>query len=213
MPANNTGRVIRDLAAEYPRHIGWLISPDGWRGVPRSMPYALDNGAYGAFWHGVPWKPKPFLGLLSKAAARHTPPLWVVVPDAVGNRESTLSLWVTWFSVIERLLPGVPLAFAVQDGILPHEVPEQAVVIFVGGSTRWKWSTLRTWTANFPRVHVGRVNTEGQLWRCHEAGVESCDGTGWMRGGRQRLEGLRRYLSLSGDSGREQLSLWPERQR
>jgi hypothetical protein len=31
----------------------------------------------------------------------------------------------------------------------------------------------------------------------HEAGAESCDGTGWMRGGEERIEELERFLSLS----------------
>jgi hypothetical protein len=31
----------------------------------------------------------------------------------------------------------------------------------------------------------------------HDAGAESCDGTGWMRGGEERLEDLERYLRLS----------------
>jgi len=57
--------------------------------------------------------------------------------------------------------------------------------------------TLRQWTAAFPRVHVGRVNTERLLWIAHYAGAESCDGTGWFRGDQQQLAGLLRYLEKS----------------
>jgi hypothetical protein len=76
-------------------------------------------------------------------------------------------------------------------------VPSGADVIFVGGTTEWKWRNLRQWTDNFPRVHVGRVNSEKLLWAAHEAGAESCDGTGWMRGGEERLADLWRYLAQS----------------
>ena len=32
-----------------------------------------------------------------------------------------------------------------------------------------------------PRVHVGRVNSVHRLRECFAAGIESVDGTGWMR--------------------------------
>jgi len=62
-------------------------------------------------------------------------------------------------------------------------------------------------TAAFPRVHVGRINGEKGLWECHEAGAESCDGTGWFRGGNtegnKQLQMLLRYLEES-TNGRKQ---------
>lgn len=92
---------------------------------------------------------------------------------------------------------GYRLAMAVQDGMTADDVPPDAAVVFVGGSTEWKWRNLRHWTTSFPRVHVGRVNTEKYLWRAHEAGAESCDGTGFFRGRREQLDGLIRYLEQS----------------
>lgn len=87
-----------------------------------------------------------------------------------------------------------------------EDVPTDADVIFVGGSTDWKWKNLYEWTKNFKRVHVGRVNSERLLWIAHEAGAESCDGTGWVRGGEERLEELHRYLQQStGGDNRPQL--------
>ena len=75
---------------------------------------------------------------------------------------------------------GWPLAFAVQDGMVPADVPSAANVVFVGGTTEWKWNTVATWAAAFPRVHVGRVNGHA-IWECDRLGVESIDGTGWFR--------------------------------
>ena len=86
---------------------------------------------------------------------------------------------------------------AVQDGMEPGDVPAEAGVVFVGGSTEWKWRTVRDWCDAFDRVHVGRVNTNGKLWECHEAGAESCDGTGWFRGDQRQLRGLIAYLERS----------------
>lgn len=56
----------------------------------------------------------------------------------------------------------------------------------------------------FPRIHVGRVNTERMLWMAHEAGAESCDGTGWFRGDKAQLAGLMRYLDDSTNGVRDQ---------
>jgi hypothetical protein len=41
----------------------------------------------------------------------------------------------------------------------------------------------------------------------HEAGAESCDGTGWMRGGEERLADLWLYLEQAAKGERPQLEL------
>jgi hypothetical protein len=134
---------------------------------------------------------------LLHTASRHPRPLWVVVPDVVADREATLEKWAAWSPRVREVLPHVPLAFAVQDGMTPADVPTDADVVFVGGTYNWKWRNLTTWTGNFPRVHVARVNGEKNLWQCYEAGAESCDGTGWMRCGEERIAELERFLRLS----------------
>lgn len=190
----------------YPNRLGWLMSPDGWRNPPSWMPYALDNGAFGAWKNGTVWDEGIFIELLQKARYAN-PPLWVVVPDVVMNKEETLWKWDEWLPKIRGVLPRVKLAFAVQDGMTQSDVPREASVVFIGGSTEWKWSTLRIWTGNFPHVHVARVNSERMLWMADEAGAVSCDGTGWMRGGEQRLSELARYLELSSGQGRSQITM------
>jgi len=201
MPSNNSGIEIGYLAGKFHGRIGWLISPEGWRKPPAWMPYALDNGAFGAWINKRAWNPRDFLNLLEKSKTAHQP-LWIVVPDVVADAEATLISWQEWSPQVRAARPNTPLAFAVQDGMTPYHVPKDAEMIFIGGTTKWKWHNLRTWTDNFPRVHVGRVNSERLLWMAHEAGAESCDGTGWMRGGADRLYELRRYLeqSTNGDN-------------
>lgn len=65
MPSNNTGATVRALADRFPGRLAHLISPGGWR-VPL-LPYALDNGAFGAFVRQEPFDGEAFLGLCDRA--------------------------------------------------------------------------------------------------------------------------------------------------
>lgn len=179
------------VAGKYPGKLGLLISPDGWRRPPEVAPYALDNGAYGAWANERPWDESSFYAMLAEAK-NYQKPLWVACPDKVADRDETLRLWPEHSERISDL--GFIPAFVAQDGMTPADVPAGAEVVFIGGSTEWKWKNIRAFAFACPRVHVGRVNSYEGLWICHDLGVESCDGTGWMRGGIKRLEPLMRYL-------------------
>lgn len=191
MPTNNTGAKVRDLFERFPGRIGHLMSPDGWR-EPWGE-YALDNGAFGAWKNGERWKRVPYLSLCEKAVALGRAPRWIVVPDAVGDRDQTLKLWGDWASTLTKWY-GFPLAFAVQDGMTEGDIPAEADVLFIGGTTEWKWTNLPRWCAMGRRVHVGRVNSPRALRRCAELGVESVDGTGWTRGNQDQWNGLVAFL-------------------
>lgn len=209
MPSNNSGIQVGYLCGKYPGRIGWLIGPGGWLVPPSWMPYAIDNGAYGAWANNRPWDEGEFIKLLERVrvnSLRCHFPLWVVVPDVVADREGTLRMWEKWSPIVAHMLQGTELAMAVQDGMTPEDVPENATVVFVGGTTEWKWRYLRMWTDSFPRVHVARVNSERTLWMAHEAGAVSVDGTGWVRGGEERLAELEHYLHES-THGRKQMIL------
>lgn len=190
MVTNNTGAKVRALFDQHPKRIGHLMSPGGWR-TPWGE-YALDNGAFGA-WRGQrQWDEVAYHGLCEKAQRHGHPPRWIVVPDVVANREATLKRWVEWAPRLRGF--GWPLAIAVQDGMVAADIPPDADVLFVGGSTKWKWVSLPMWCGTGLRVHVGRVNSPRALWRCHDLGVESVDGTGWVRGCRKQWQGLVDYL-------------------
>lgn len=190
MPANVTRPLVREWAEKYPDSLGNLFSPRETRSPLPGVPFALDNGAFIAWRNGTPWSADDFRALV----ARYAPlaPSWILVPDVVTDRAATLDAWDRWAD--ELRATGCPLAFALQDGMTPDDVPRDADVVFLGGSTYYKRATLNLWAQHFPRVHVGRINTEKWLWRCHAAGVESCDGTGWFRGRRAQLEGLVSFL-------------------
>jgi hypothetical protein len=192
MVSNHTGIKTGYLAGLFPGKIGHLFSPRGKRGPYRFMPYGLDNDAFNLRDN---WDEAAWLDLLEWASNSGQDPRWALVPDVVGDREETLARWGKYAGRTRHF--GWPLAFAVQDGMTKDDVPSDAEVVFVGGSTEWKWATMEEWCYEFPRVHVGRVNSYSALWKCHLAGAESCDGTGWMRGCRKQYNGLLQYLSES----------------
>lgn len=210
MLANNSGAEARTLAAAFPDRIGHLYGPDGWRGPFQEFPHALDNGSWPAFKNGVRWDAAPMLALWDKAARSAIRPRWGAVADVVGNRVRTLALWRRWSPYLQRRY-GWPLAFVVQNGMTASDLPpvSEAAVLFVGGSTEWKRETTAYWCHHHPRVHVGRVNGERDLWRYHLAGAESCDGSGWFRGDRRQLDGLWYYLADSSGRAHDRGPLQP----
>ncbi len=193
MLANTTGVRTGYLAGKFPGKIGHLFSPGAQRGPYEFIPYSLDNGAYSAFLSGAEWDESKWFALLEWTKLNGQKPLWVLVPDVVGDRQGTLDRWHKYAPIARRY--GWPLAFAVQDGMTPEDVPSDADVVFVGGNTEWKWRTVAMWCKAFQHVHVGRVNEYRRLWQCFLLGVKSVDGTGWLRdiGGRQ-YRGLVAFL-------------------
>jgi len=203
MPSNNTGFECGFLAGKHEGRIGHLHSCDSLVEPRLRVPWALDNGVFGAWQSGREWSEEPLFRFLDRYS--DWKPMWVVCPDWVADRELTLRRWVDFSPALRAF--GVPLAFVVQDGMTVSDVPKDADIVFVGGTTSWKWRSLREWTGAFPRVHVGRVNTERLLWMAHDAGAESCDGTGWFRGDKAQLNGLSRYLHQSAKGNRPQLNI------
>lgn len=210
MPSNNSSMHLGWLAGKYEGLdlLGWLLSPAGWRTPHRWMKYACDNDRFGAAVEGKPWDEVAYERMLVNVATMirmGRPPLWLLVPDVPFNREGTLFEWERWAPRLKTY--GVPLAFAVQDGMTQRDVPADAKVIFVGGSTEWKWGTVLQWCKDNARVHVGRVNSYRLLWSAKDAGAESCDGTGWFRGRAEQLAELELFLHEMKHGGRPQIRL------
>tara|TARA_Y100000310_G_scaffold303747_1_gene342340 strand:- start:62 stop:667 length:606 start_codon:yes stop_codon:yes gene_type:complete len=145
--------------------------------------FILDNGAYVAWKNNTEWDEKSWLRLAQKVSEKDRVQ-WAVVPDVVTDREATLRSYQRWAGFMKYQL-GFRLAMAVQDGMTPTDIPTDdgdsigPDIIFVGGSTEWKWKSLRTWTAAFDRVHVGKANTLRQLTAAYDAGADSVDGSGF----------------------------------
>lgn len=194
MPANNSKWCVHYWQGLY-GGLGHLYSPGSHKGPWPHLPYALDNGAFPAWTNGTEWDEAAWMSHLDFYLRQEQQPIWILVPDVVADKTATIAKWNHYEPRI-RSHWHIPLclAFAVQDGMQPGDVPKGVEVVFVGGTTDWKWGTIDMWCAEFPRVHVGRVNGYDGLVRCAIAGAESCDGTGWFRGDKRQLAGLQRFL-------------------
>jgi len=165
---------------------GWLISQPiaktNIKDYNDIMPYALDNGRFACWSAGKEWDVGAYMEMLDHCKLLPVKPIWAIVPDVVADKNATLEDWKKWSEIIKSKY-RYKLAFAVQDGMTKKDVPIDADVVFVGGSFEWKWRTAQMWCSEFQRVHIARVNTIKRVWKCHDWGAESIDGTGWFRDG------------------------------
>jgi hypothetical protein len=109
--------------------------------------------------------------------------LFVSCPDVVADHAQTLKLWREWSPVIEEA--GQTPAFVLQDGATWDQVPSE-VPVFVGGSTEFKLgydcaALVRCAKHEGRWVHMGRVNSAKRMAYAASIGVDSVDGTGWVR--------------------------------
>ena len=195
MLGNHSSPPVHYWAGKYPNKIGWLVGPTGMTKtkVREWLPWALDNDAFSAWDNGEVWDEGLYWEFLDWAKSQKYQPRWAAVPDVVTNPTETFKNWDRFAGRVSSY--GWPLAFVVQDGMTPEDVPTEAEVVFIGGSYKWKWNNAPKFAQAFDRVHIGRVNTLQKLRRCDELGVESVDGTGWFRRPEEDFFKLEDYLS------------------
>jgi len=176
-----SNRIWHYWCGRYPGSVGVLIAPSYGTKVPldKWMPFALDNDAYTAWRDNKPWDVQAWRDMLKRVRQMTLTPMWVAVPDAVGDREATILKWTVYAEEVMKL--GWRTAFCVQDGMTPRDVPSHADVVFVGGTDGWKFPKLPMWTDNFPHVHCARVTSLEMIEACERVGCKSIDGTGWFR--------------------------------
>lgn len=205
LPANHSSKKFHEIARQYPNRLGWLLGPGSWKTPREGLFYALDNDAFIAWKNGTRFNEAAWLKMLDKIPNQR--PDWALVPDVVANRVATLESWERYFPEVKAR--GLNPAFALQDGMTQKDVPLDAKVVFVGGTTEWKWRTLPYWCHHFPRVHVGRTNGIRRLWIAQRLGAESCDGTGYFRATFNGLEGrkLQAWLHHGNDPQLELTSI------
>jgi len=147
-------------------------------------PWALDNGAYGAFLRRLPFPAETFMRRVDAVvdatiARRMQPPRLAVIPDIVAGGPASLELSRRWRS---RLPAFWPWYLAVQDGIQPTDlVPADwggLAGIFLGGSSAYK-ATASMWCRWAHQrgmfFHYGRASTPKKLLHAVESGADSCD--------------------------------------
>jgi len=168
--------------------MGILISPGrGCKDIKNSgVKIAIDNGAYGSWTRGFPFMADVFRSHLADAYKNGVNAQFIVCPDIVAGGLDSLAFSMSW--ALGELL-GARLALAVQDGMKPSNIDQAMlknfIYIFVGGSIKWKWSTLPEWVKyakeNNKKIHVGRVGSLNKLEYCEKLGVDSVDSSNYAR--------------------------------
>lgn len=163
------------------RKAGWrlLVSATG-RLRTEGFQYAIDNGAWTAHQKGEPFDFEAFERVVNRLGAGAD---FIVAPDVVGDRETTLDLAREW---LPRLSSFPRVLLAAQDGMTPADVDEfKPYGLFLGGSTEWKLRTCLAWGSYCRErglyFHVARVNSKKRIRLCHDAGAASFDGTSVTR--------------------------------
>lgn len=137
------------------------------------IPYGLENGCF------VEFNEPAWLRLVAQAEL--DPPVFVTLPDIVGDAARTIELFHEFKSlVIARR------ALVLQDGIRRSSIPwAELDAVFIGGSDEFKFGREAMNAAKTAKllkrwVHVGRVNTASRVrnWR---GLADSIDGSGISR--------------------------------
>lgn len=194
----------KKIHTKFPDFVGVLFSPERTR-YYEGIPFAIDNGAFGAWRRGEEWNEKLFCSIVEKFADKK--PGFVVCPDAIANKAQTLKLWDKWSRwLTER---NIPSAFVFTDGMELTDIPNDCAVVFIGGSDHHIARAIKLIPQISKPVHVGRVNYHSRLWAAHNWGAKSCDGTGWFRGDKKQERILFDYFAIcSGKQQQESNSLF-----
>ncbi|MGL4377235.1 MAG: hypothetical protein ACRCT1_12400 [Microcoleaceae cyanobacterium] len=167
------GARLTQIEWGYPDCLGNLFSPGkSLHFINPVYSFCLDNGAFRQF------NPLNFVRFLDKVQGK---PDFIVCPDVVGDAPKTRDRWDEWNSCLREF--NCPIAFCLQDGQRPEDLPLDADFFFLGGSDLFRsrfFCQRRKWPKSVP-LHIGRVNTWAGLWRAYQAGATSCDATGWFR--------------------------------
>lgn len=171
--ANPSTEPIRDAIAAG--LLGCITTPEqGNVTFPDEWDVIADNGCFSRKWEAKRWlrwlldQPRRF---------RFTVCPDVFDPSGAPCHEATVDLWRKWAPVMDR--HGFTPAFVCQVGAEPGNVPNDAPVLFLGGTTEWKlgrdaWALAQ---ADDRWVHMGRVNSRRRFDAAQAMGCDSVDGT------------------------------------
>jgi hypothetical protein len=192
--------------------LGRLVQPRHFSTVEHTirsgMPWAADNDCF----QGL--APSRYLRMLdrlqdaliaandgeSRAEHWRGRPLFVTVPDVVADSCRTAHQWGVWANAVRRR--GLPLAFVAQNGCDHRNMSppwHEFDAVFIGGDTSWKLGPearriVRMCKEHGKHVHMGRVNSFRRLRYAESIGVDSVDGTGWVRWRDAHLDRGLRFL-------------------
>jgi hypothetical protein len=149
---------------------------------PKHQKYAIDNGAFKCWKHGLDFDELRFYSYINNLAI---PPQWVVIPDLVAQGNKSLD-----FSAQHYHRIPYPKYVAIQDGMTEDAVRSfldhyPCAGLFIGGTLKWKRNNAKRW-CDFAhglnlKCHVGRVGTQRWYWIMFHHGVDSVDGSSPVR--------------------------------
>lgn len=148
--------------------------------------YAIDNGVYSYWAKGKPFDDKAFFKLLDRYAQYAD---WIVIPDAVGDWEETLKMFMIWTPKLR--IYNRPLMLVAQDGCQRQNFREIKSLlkrdwginlgIFVGGKDDFKLSQSSKIAQICKQYnalcHIGRVNSAKRTRMCWDWEATSFDGS------------------------------------
>lgn len=174
---DNSPAKIAVHSARFGYQFGQLRTPLTNYALAERIPWAADNGFFS--------KPdvESWLRWLDRFDEnRERRPLFVTLPDVVGDAMRTLEL----FEYFRLRTNELPRAIVLQDGIERTRIPwEDIEAVFIGGSNDFKYSREAINAARTAKmlgrwVHVGRVNTAARV-RNWLGLADSIDGSGISR--------------------------------
>jgi hypothetical protein len=140
-------------------------------------PWALDNGAFGAWRNNRPFDDVGFRKRVAKALTMPAP-FMCVLPDIVAGGLKSLALSIRW---LDELPVELPWYLVVQDGMTPADVEPHLVRVaglFLGGTDAFK-PTARQWAdlahAHGKLFHFGRAGSVPKIEMALASGCDSLD--------------------------------------
>ena len=164
--------------------IGACVSPTTKKHFDSYAFYFLDNGAFGYWKRGERFKEKPFFNLIEKSLRAKRKADFLVLPDLVGEGKRSLEFSAYYAEKLKGI--EIPFALALQDGMEEKEVADfvrtyGVKVLFIGGTTEWKWRTAIKWKELAEKLsvscHLARVPSARRVRQARKVGVDSIDTT------------------------------------
>jgi len=191
--------------------IGACISPTTKKHFDSYAFYFLDNGAFRYWRKGEKFDERPFLNLIDISLKAKRKADFLVLPDLIGEGVKSLEFSGSYAERLRGV--GIPFALALQDGMEEKDVREfvetyNVKVLFVGGTTEWKWRTAPKWRKLAKELsvvcHIGRVPSAKRVKQARRIGVDSIDTTAALWEERKMVN----YLKALSERLPEHPELW-----
>jgi len=159
--------------------LGCIATPKQGNAMSPMWDIIADNGCFSGRWTEYDWL--TWLEALSK----QVPIRFAVAPDVFDQSGEechwpTVELWEKYAPMIRDL--GLEPAFVGQEGCTKDLIPDDAGVIFLGGSNEFKLGPHGAEVSIAAKragswVHMGRVNSIKRILYANSIGCDSVDGT------------------------------------